>query len=158
MGLIETWIEVLGFKQLSIVAITIFLPWIFVVWKGSNQKQNKYGIYSVQEGRKSVDYEAVLVGAPEEKARSWLDEVRAKFRYMGEGHHLMFAAFKKVRLPFFFSTHHFLTVRQAFRADPEGTTCRLQVLHPTATLHGGAEELADHSHELIIVCTRVPAG
>ena len=107
MGLIKAWIEVLVFEHASILVATLVVSSIlaFAVLKWGNQKQIKGGIYSVQEGKKTVNHEAVLVGAPEEKTWSWLAEMRAMFRYMGEGHHLMFAAFKKVRLPFpFFNT------------------------------------------------------
>lgn len=102
MGLIEAWIEVLVFKHVSILATTLIVSSIlaFVVLKGGDQKQSNGGIYTVQDGKKIINYEAVLVGAPEEKTWSWLAEIRAKFRYMGEGHHLMYAAFKRVRLPF----------------------------------------------------------
>lgn len=101
MGLIEAWIKVLVYEHVSILAATLVVSSIltFAILNGGNQKPIKGGIYSVQEkDKKIVNYEAVLVGASEEKTWSWLAELRAKFRYMGEGHHLMFTAFKKVRL------------------------------------------------------------
>ena len=102
MGLIEAWIEVLVFEHAFILAATLVVSSIFAfaVLKEGNQKQIKGGIYSVQEGGKALNHEAVLVGAPEEKTWLWLAEMRAGFRYMGEGHHLMFATFKKVRFRF----------------------------------------------------------
>jgi hypothetical protein len=63
-------------------------------------------IWSVREGTKLIDHESVLVGASEEQSWTWLEEKRTMLRYMREGHHLMFAAFKKVCL---LATLHFGT-------------------------------------------------
>lgn len=152
MGLIETLIQALAVEYVylsGILAISSIL--VFAALKGAGQSQIK-----VPKGNKMVNYGTVLVGAEEEETFSWLAEMKAKLRYMGEGHHLMFAAFKKVRFDSAFLT--LLTSKQAFESNLEGAFGRLQILHPAAALHGGAEELAAHSHEFIGIRTGVSPG
>jgi hypothetical protein len=50
-----------------------------------------------------IEKEAVLVGCSEEESPSWMAEKKSMFRYMGEGHHLMFKAVKKASIPLFTS-------------------------------------------------------
>ncbi|KAF2008890.1 cytochrome P450 [Aaosphaeria arxii CBS 175.79] len=94
MDIIENWTKVAISEHLISLTGTLVISTIltFAIFSARNPP----GIYSVKEGGKKAQYDAVLVGAPEEKSSwPWLAEMRAKLRYMVEGHYLMFAAFKK---------------------------------------------------------------
>lgn len=100
MGLIDVWIEIYRLDHVIFLAAALAVSSLLAF--AALKRHQKQGIYSIQEGNRIENHEALLVGSPQGKIWSWFAEIRAKFRYIGEGHHLMFAAFKNVCLPFLF--------------------------------------------------------
>jgi hypothetical protein len=92
---VQTWSEALGLELTTLTTLLVATS-LLVTFATLNRNQNTE-IHTVQDG-KIINHDTVLVGAPEEKTWSWLVELKAKFRYFGEGYHLMYTAFRKVCL------------------------------------------------------------
>jgi hypothetical protein len=120
MGLLETSIRVVITEHVAVFAATLIVLSILTLatLKSGTQKPIGSGIYSVEgKGEKIVYHEAVLVGVRDEKTWLWLAELRAKFRYMTEGHNLMFTAFKKVCLPLHITYGRYIDYRTSIQIE-----------------------------------------
>jgi hypothetical protein len=59
-------------------------------------RYNKVSISKIENGKTISHDDVILVGAPENQSWRWFAKTSAMFRYIAEGHYLMFQAFKEV--------------------------------------------------------------